>query len=111
MYLFCFMIKKKRIIKSAQNYNYLLDQQPEGFVFKPACGTRSDDGIITVSGMEFPENEIDTYGAHMDNLVQVFSEIQEKMEKENATPQVVIGSSTEKSKPKKFSGVKLPSVS
>ena len=77
-----------------KKFNYLLNEHPEGFVFKPACGTRNDEGLITVSGMEFAEEEIDTNGKRYDNLVSVFAQIKKEMdgkEKAKSKPIVTLG--------------------
>ena len=74
------MPKKKQTINLASSYNYLLDEKPEGFAFKPACGTVNEEGIITVSGMNFTEQQVENSGKRYENLVSVFSEIQADME-------------------------------
>ena len=96
------MSKKKQTVNLANNYNYLLDEKPEGFVFKPACGTVNEEGIITVSGMNFTEQQVENSGKRYENLVSVLSEIQADSEnKKNSnlkSPTVSIATTVKKKK-------------
>lgn len=44
--------------------------------FKPACGTVNPDGTITVSGMNFTQQEIDL--PNDVNLVEIFRQIKNR---------------------------------
>ncbi len=61
---------------------YTTELAPEGFQYKPACGTVNGDGSVTVSGYNMQQKDIDEYGASYKNLDDVFKEIEEGMESE-----------------------------
>lgn len=73
------MPKKKHIIDLV-SHKPSTDIVPENFTFKPANGSVNEEGIISVSGMNFTELEIEMAGKKFENLSNVFAQIKEEME-------------------------------
>ena len=63
---------------------YTTKIEPEGFQYKPACGTVNQDGSVTVSGVNMNQEDIDSYGTSYKALDDVFREVELGMKKEDS---------------------------
>jgi hypothetical protein len=65
---------------AGDDYNFLLNNKPQDFRFKPACGKVFEGGSVTVSGFNTTEKDVDEYGMAYSDLLEIFETIDKKAE-------------------------------
>lgn len=67
------------------DYDDLLIETPDDFRYRPAHGNVLSNGVVTVSGFQMTQHDIETKGKALFQLMGVFKRIDDRIQKEKGS--------------------------